>query len=620
MSSIDAMARDAAYAKSLRDRYALGPSERRGDGGAAARAAAARARAEAAAKARAALAEYRRQMQLKRLEALERQRAQILEKQRLERERLRENDANLQRERLTRQIANETDSSKIAGLRDQLAGLQGRESTRDSPFLPQLKEELRKFDLQHGDDLKRLHGMRREMQGHDKAWQKQVAFMASDKGKKAMKDRAKRLGINLSDAQLESGRISPVVVVALMDAEDGKLSEEQAARIKAAQTRVEKVALNAPTGSTVGPLGVTNPDGSLSVGFGKKDRKYAGLEKFGPEADYSARVSAASDLYRTANPFFAPGNIEGTGYDDAVLMLSGDEDIRFVDSKGNKRNKNGKLYTFDDYVNGEIRLDIDEDSLNMLVGKQPDLSTPALKAIKGETVTKTGTVTMSGVDTFWYFVQMSKNDPAKFTEFQSRLDAADFFGGDAFVAGKFDPATQAALSQFLGYAGTYGSAANLTFDELLYDLRDRKEITEGWGGGGFGGGGGGGGASAWAVTDEVALQQVADMAGKTLLGRNLTESERAQVVGQIKTLENAEGQKQSGAIQSIDPQARAEDIVRNMFPNDSKAHDMAGAFDMFAGILDAGLGLGSGGFGQSSIPTGTGGPTAPTGGAAPMSN
>lgn len=329
------------------------------------------------------------------------------------------------------------------------------------------------------------------------------------------------------------------------------------------------------------------------------------------------RVEGIVHVIHTVNPYGPQGNSDDL---DIIGVLAEDPDaigVRFVDKKGKRVDEKGRPYTADDYINGDVPLDVDKDSLDIAIGKALPQTLTRGKS-KNDRVGRPGAMTAwtlesaSPGEMMIRFMALQDQGPQGkmvLAEYQKRLENGGFLQEGDYVPGTWGTNTQGAFEDFVGFAypqalaqRTLGGGSNI--DDILKSQEGNKAAALA---AANAGGGGGGGGSAWAVTDEVALNMIADQAGQSLLGRNLTQDERASIVTKIKGLENAEGAKSAGAIQSIDPSARAEDLIRQMLPNDTKAHDMAGAFDMFAGLLGEGMGLGSStpAFGASTVGTNT---------------
>jgi hypothetical protein len=303
--------------------------------------------------------------------------------------------------------------------------------------------------------------------------------------------------------------------------------------------------------------------------------------------------------------------------EELASALAADPDglgIRYRDAQGHTVDKDGNPWTAQDFLTGDVPLQIDETSLTTAVGKL----LPQYNDYRGRNP-KYGfhleDPYLQPADMMIRFLMLPTMGPQgvmQLAEYQKRLENADYLDPTDYQAGVFNNATADAFQQLFALAFPETFITGGTIDEVLTRQEGARAERLAEEAAARGGGGGGGGA--YSVSDEVGLAMIADQAGQTLLGRNLTLEERDMIVSKIQGLEAAEGQKTSGPIQAIDPMARAEAMIREMAPDDTKAHDMAAAFDMFAGLLGENMGLGNSvaAFGRSTIGTNTGAVAAPS--------
>lgn len=92
-----------------------------------------------------------------------------------------------------------------------------------------------------------------------------------------------------------------------------------------------------------------------------------------------------------------------------------------------------------------------------------------------------------------------------------------------------------------------------------------------------------------ALTDPAYIRQRADQLGQAILGRKLTDADRARLVSMIHDMEYASGKSQRAAgaekYVGVDPSARLAEQVRAEHPVEAQAHDVADAYGMLREMM-----------------------------------
>lgn len=278
---------------------------------------------------------------------------------------------------------------------------------------------------------------------------------------------------------------------------------------------------------------------------------------------------------------------------------------------GKKQNWEYHPYTYDDYLHGANDSSGRTPQLKAFAGQGPLfvkdegetwVEQPHLGAFglpEGGTKVK-GTYQTYG-EKLAEIAGYEKSDPQKLKDLQQRLFDAGFYSGAgkgsaltpgsdaAPLTGLFDDATNTAVRQWLQTGSMEGALTHDDLDTFLtHEAASMQAQFQ------AGGGGGGGAAQSWSATDPAALHMYAESAARAVLGRNPTEQEIGAAVSQVTASETAEGQKSSGAIVNVDPQARMVEYFRNEAPAEFGAKNIADAMGMFAKMMGEGGLLGSG--------------------------
>jgi len=498
-------------------------------------------------------------------------------------------------------------------------------------------EEYNRWTMDNKQGLERLDAWEESQKNDNQNFNNQVSKLQGDA--KYRQERYARVNsvrlangqapIVISQQRLEDGNLSDTEVVALMNpAEFTDENVEARADMERARTQLEDkrwvenqwterrkrfeenneiwVPDEDGKGGSFQPLMteegngtvLIKDDGSVYVGgqriLGDRAAQIENQYAWFRDGDNKSRDQVLANIMVGDDRIF--GDTSGWNiYDDSVL-----DQIRFVDpayaldedaagplSQHYAADLDGNAFTIDDYLYGDRMLVPDEDSLRVALNNQQ--AQPLTQA-----------------EVYFKIKSLAQSDPVRFKQYQKALYLGGFLSKPANAgetwnpSGIMDQETDVALQEAVGYGYNEAWRNGQTFDSWLYTQVDAGTQDQS----GSGSGSGSGAANAWAVTDEVSLNMIVDTAGQSLLGRNLKPDERAQIVERIQAMENAEGQKTSGAIQTIDPTAQAENMIRELHPDAAKAHDVAGTFDMFADILGAGLGLAGGSSSFGSAPTG----------------
>lgn len=329
------------------------------------------------------------------------------------------------------------------------------------------------------------------------------------------------------------------------------------------------------------------------------------------DPEVEIRYDNIESLLRASNPF---------QYDDMRQYLAWAESTDYRDREGNTHDPlTGRKYNLSDYLLSEnINIDVDPNTLKLLWERERKRERIGIApgpqgfggglAFTGKTYDASKYVTAPEMLSEIHSWQ--KNDPERLKRWQQRLFDANILD-EGYVPGVFDPLSIEATIDFFNYAQTAGQERDADFATLLDELSTARERSEGGFGGGGGGGGGFGGVPV-PTSDPAALRAIADQVGVEILGRRLNEDERGRVVNALIAAEQNEANfrqtAEGGTFFTVDPQARAAEIIREMAPEEAGSHDIAGAFDQFADIISEGMGIGSNpGFGGTVTPQGSAG-------------
>lgn len=319
-------------------------------------------------------------------------------------------------------------------------------------------------------------------------------------------------------------------------------------------------------------------------------------------------------------------------------IMAPDREQRFYDEYGLSYNQETRQkYTYEDYARARAEnrpWTIDETQLLGPVfrarGSDNVLSLLDQQAIASGAVSgagvpssayaegdKTQTIAEFNDEMFSWF----RKGNAMGAEFQRMLyDAgyyddieSDYEDGMAPQYGVLDADTLEAASNFITDAITTGLALDIDVFEML-DQRaasrtaQRESAAAAEAASKSSGGGGGGSGSPTQLTDEAAIRQLGDTVGQEVYGRRLTADESAQVVAAIQQADMAEAAaiESNATYEAVTPEARIRKLLRDLNPAQAQGTDIAGAFSMFANIMQSGLGLGSN-FGTSDVSKAGGG-------------
>lgn len=149
--------------------------------------------------------------------------------------------------------------------------------------------------------------------------------------------------------------------------------------------------------------------------------------------------------------------------------------------------------------------------------------------------------------------------PDEIAALQSRLEALGLTG---YTPGRWDPKSQAAYEELLAEANMAGK----TWEEMLAIIQANPSKK--------GGGGGGGGLGAAPISDDD-IKALGNKVAQGVLGRNLREDEIANFLPAFR-----------GAIGGGTSAATAgENVIRNVNPGESYAHDVGNAMQMVSKML-----------------------------------
>lgn len=176
-----------------------------------------------------------------------------------------------------------------------------------------------------------------------------------------------------------------------------------------------------------------------------------------------------------------------------------------------------------------------------------------------------GTGQMFGIAQYY---QGAQNDPYRWTNpdastnLQYALVAAGYMGKGSVIVGQWNDTAANAYAEALAAANVKG----ISVEELLNTLAQSN--------GPSGGGGGGGGLGAAPLTDDD-IKALGNKVAQGVLGRNLRDEELA---GFIPAFRGAIGGGTS-------PAAAGENVVRQINPGESYAHDVGNAMQIVAKML-----------------------------------
>lgn len=393
------------------------------------------------------------------------------------------------------------------------------------------------------------------------------------------------IDLGITERQLVSGNLTNTQVLALLDMDkfstivDGAETDDTAKAIAIAQKELVAAGQTGPL-----PENLNGLEGVIALDAATTEAEWASKPMLQRQLDLIAVASARM-------PWTTSQDIGALATDMEVTT-----GITFVEvESGRAVDKDGHRYTYEDYLTGSTPLRPGGDSFKVLLDRHRER---AGFEYEGQAFRPRGSdgfaplnprfvapQSLSAGEMKLVFLRMGEANPRRLANYQKLLKDAGFIREDEeFAPGHFDTTTSRAFEEALGRGHWEALATGKTFSEWLN--QEAKAVSA------VRNASGGGGRRAFSTTDPVALNMTIDAAGQQILGRNLTPEERAGIAERIHSMEVSEGGKTSGEVVSIDAGAQAADLVRQAHPDDAKAHDLAASFDMFAGIIGAGMGLG----------------------------
>lgn len=472
-----------------------------------------------------------------------------------------------------------------------------------------LDDRIAALEDQYGDDINRMQERDRWVQKHMAELRPGKDRQHADQDEVNRRNEVYELGLPTdADNNVDLDRLNEEDWLALTRRPSDEEAPELAAHIEVAREAVRargatRLARQAAEGNLEGTVG------GLSI---DQLRNMAGIP---PDARPPDLYYTPQDLEAQAADAYMAGTLGWMDPQLAVLAMADNPNQRFMDQDGNYADpKTGRRYSYEDYVDpateGMLAPVLADMGFVVEEGRWVEGRPRVAHYGRGpedQVRIKTRRYDTPEVMTDWQFLQQlvawERDDPDRLAAFQKGMWEAGYFDDEfdehpeLLQFGRLDQRTLAATSDFLETNQWENKVANQGFNALLAEQStfrgERLMMSKA--------GGGGGGANAYAVTDEVALAAVVERTAQALVGRALSPEETSAIVAQIRAMEVAEGQKTSGAIANVSPEAQAGKLIRERFGEESQAHDIAGAFEMFSSILGEGGGLGQGNFGQSTV-------------------